>query len=249
MAFPTYSALDFVTRALTLLGVYQPGEAIAAEDAETAFNTLQELVDSWANERLTIFRLLRTVQTLTSGVASYTIGVGGTINIARPQWIQDAGLIIDTTASVPTEIPIDVLDDDAYAAISQKTLPSGYVQGVYLDHAWSAGLANLKLFPVPNIGTTQLVLYTPLALTTFADLTTGYTFPPGYPRALRYNLAMECAADFPGAEVPPAVQRLAVDSKANIKRANSRLSTVMIDPSLRGSPAGMSASRFVGGTF
>jgi hypothetical protein len=77
-------------------------------------------------------------------------------------------------------------------------------------------------------------LYVPTALTQFADLTTAYTFPPGYEEALRYQLSLRLAQEF-GAEITGALATLASDSLANIKRVNISQETLGIDPALSAS--------------
>jgi hypothetical protein len=57
-------------------------------------------------------------------------------------------------------------------------------------------------------------------LTQPATLDTVLTFPPGYLRAFRYNLACELAPEF-GVEPSPQVQRIAMTSKRNLKRINN----------------------------
>ena len=242
------SANDFGAQAFRLLGLYAPGEDPSAEDGEEAFDVLNDWIDSLGTQRLTIYLLTRTAHTLTSGTASYTIGTGGTINIVRPLWIERAGLITNTADSTPTEIPVRVLTDDERARIAQKTLQSSYTTGIWYDHNWSAGLARIFVYPIPNVGTTQLVIYTPTAITEFADQSTNYTFPPGYRRAIRYNLAMELAAHYPAANVPQWLPKKAVDALAEIKRANTRLSDVITDRTFT-KRGGMTASRFASGAF
>jgi hypothetical protein len=51
-------------------------------------------------------------------------------------------------------------------------------------------------------------------------LTTTLSFPPGYKRAFKFNLACEIAAEF-GVEPPASVRRLAMVSKRNLKRQNA----------------------------
>jgi hypothetical protein len=53
-----------------------------------------------------------------------------------------------------------------------------------------------------------------------ATLATSLTFPPGYLRAFRYNLAVELAPEF-GVEPSPTVVRIAMTSKRNLKRINN----------------------------
>jgi hypothetical protein len=57
-------------------------------------------------------------------------------------------------------------------------------------------------------------------LTQPAGLATALTFPPGYLRAFRYNLACEMAPEF-GVEPSAQVQRIAMYSKRNLKRINN----------------------------
>jgi hypothetical protein len=57
-------------------------------------------------------------------------------------------------------------------------------------------------------------------LTQPALLSTEMSFPPGYLRAFRYNLACELAPEF-GVEPSPTVSRIAMYSKRNLKRINN----------------------------
>jgi len=243
------SANDFAAAALKLLGVIDPTEDPSAEDGETAFDVLNRWVDGLGTQRRTIYFLARTTLTLVSGTASYTIGTGGTINIVRPLWIDHAGLILDTGATTPVETSIRVFSDDEYEAWPQKTFQSTYAQGIWYDHNWSAGLGRVYPLPIPNVGTTQLVLYTPTALTEFADQSTVYTFPPGYRRAIVYNLAMELSAHYPGATPPQNLSKLAADSLSDIKRGNFRPSHVVIDGALTRRVGTLSRMRFESGEF
>lgn len=208
------------------------------------------MINAWGLHELTKYMLLRTTQTLTSGTASYTIGTGGTINIVRPTDIRNAGLILDTGATTPVEEPIAVFTDDEYAEWTQKTLQTTYPQGVWYDHNWSAGLGRVYPLPIPNVGTTQLVIYTPVAIATFADRTTDYTFPFGYEEALEYNLAVRLATPM-GRNIPKFVLMQARASFALLEASNRRLSTVTVDSvrPMGGATSTMTGARFNGGTF
>lgn len=243
------SANDFAAASLRLLNVIQAGEDPSAEDGELAFDVLNRWIDWLGTQRQSIYFLTRTVHTLTASTASYTIGSGGTINIARPVWIDHAGLILDTSVAAAdrVEVPIRVLTEDEYQQWPQKAMTSSLSSAVYYDHNWSAGLGRVYPLPIPNVSTTQLVLYTPTAVTEFADQSTDYTFPPGYERAIVYNLAHELMAYFP-AGVPPAnLPKLAVDSFADVKRANARMSHVVIDRALMAPRGSLSRMKFLGG--
>lgn len=247
--------VELGTLALQLLGVIDPTEAPSAEDSGLATSVLNMWMDALGVQRQTIFHLTRTTKALVSGTASYTLGTGGTFSatLVRPLWIQDAGFVLDTSVSYPIEIPIRVFTDDEWAALTPKTLASSVVEGVYCDFNWVAGLATLSIWPIPNVSNTQLVLYTPTALTEFADDTTDYTFPPGYKRAILYNLANELAPWYPTAKPDPRIAKIAESSMALIKRGNWRPSVVSIDPAVSRTStnrrATVTASQFAAGKF
>lgn len=241
------SANTFAAAAFRLLNVIQAGEDPSAEDGEVAFDVLNRWIDSLGTQRQSMYFLTRTTQTLASGTASYTMGTGGTIAIVRPVWIDHAGLILDTGATTPVEAPIRVLTDDEYEGWSQKTLQSSLPSAVWYNHEWSAGLGRVYPLPIPNVGTTQLVLYTPTAIIQFADQSTVYTFPPGYQRAIVFNLALELTSYYPAATIPPTLAQQAITSLADLKRANVRLSHVVTDPAVSRRAGTLSRMRFLSG--
>ena len=51
----TYSAADQINRALRLLGVLAEGETPAASVSEDALMALNQMIDSWNTERLSVF--------------------------------------------------------------------------------------------------------------------------------------------------------------------------------------------------
>lgn len=205
----------------------------SAEDAEDARLALNELCESLGLERHWLYKTVRTTKTLTSGTASYTIGTGGSISVVKPTWIDRACLVLDTTATYPTEVPISVLEPDDYALWPTKTLQSTQSQAIFYDHGHdSSGYGLIYPLPIPNVSTTQLVLYSPGGeASSFADLVTDYAMPRGYQRALRKLLALELAP-MHGAQPSPLLFQQASESKAAIKRANVRPILKTLDPGL-----------------
>lgn len=244
------TAHDLITASLKSIGVIAAGETASAEDAADGLSRLNDLMDAFSTERLTIYEVVRTTKTLTAGTASYSIRSGGDINIVRPVWIERAGLIQDINADPQTEQPIRVLTDQEWARVAQKDFDSTYVQGIYYTHGWSAGERSLiYVYPVPTTSTTALVLYTPgVATGEFADLTTDYTFPQGYRRFFRTALALELAPEF-AAPISPELREQARDARANVKRANVRFAELGIDAALRSTGSLLHRSRFDAGEF
>jgi hypothetical protein len=214
------SALTFVTWAMQDLGVLSAGATPDGGEGADGLSVLNQLADSWGLSRGLMYTLVRSTKTLASGTASYTLGSGGDINIVRPQYLEDARLVQDTVAATPVEVRLDILTDAQYAAWPQKTEQQGQSRAVWYDRSWTAGLGRVYPLPIPNVGTTQLVLYTPGdPVGQFANLSTVYTFPHGYERALRKVLALELA---PMYRVRPGVLliRQASEAVASIQRSN-----------------------------
>lgn len=229
------SATNFITGALQDLGVLAAGASPEGADGSDALTVLNQMRDALGLERLFMHTVVRTTKTLAASTASYTIGSGGDINIVRPVSIDHAMLVIDIAATEPTEVPIGNLDAAEYAAWPQKALEASRPEAIYYDKSWSAGMGRIYPLPIPDVGTTQLVLYTPgVAVGSFADLTTNYTFPPGYERAIRKALALELAPSYPGAVISQLLVKQAAESKAWVKVANLQRMPLGCDPALTG---------------
>lgn len=224
------TGLALITSALKTLQVVADEEAPSASEAADSLLRLNDWIDSLALEDFTIYFLLRTVKALTASTASYTIGTGGAINIARPTEISAAGLILNTGTTPPQELPIDVFTDQQWESIVQKTYSATYPDGIYYDHGWAAGLATVSPYPIPNQSLSQLVLYTPQALLEMT-LAGDVTFPPGYRRLLRYGLARELAPEFGGWDEKK--EQLYIDAKQKVQQKNLRMSDLMVDTERR----------------
>lgn len=219
------TARELVTAALAELNVADATTALSADDATFALARLNDFLDGLATENLTIFAATRTTWTLTPNVATYTIGVGATINVARPvspQAILDIGYQ-DTSLSPVQEISgLPVLTTDQYAGLPLKTMTGTYPTSFYYSPTFGAtGFGTISVFPVPTGSNLQGVIYTPSPVAELTDLNTTLSVPPGYRRFLRLNLALELASAFQ-AQVPPTLVELAREAKANVKRVNAR---------------------------
>lgn len=230
VSFPlTFTARNLVERTLKLLGVCAQGETPSSAELKDGWVTLNELVDGWATQRLIIYTTARnTALTLVAGTATYTIGpVSADVIAARPVFDPIVSLLIDSV-----EYGLAPLNDTEYAAASQKS-QSGQPYAVHYDHSFGAtGAGQIIFYPTPDAAY-SVVLYLPQALTAFADLNTDYSFPAGYARALRYNLALELAPEY-GKQVDPIIERKALESIRDIKSANLQVDVLQSDYPMRG---------------
>ena len=214
----TVTASALIARALRLINATSSGETPTASEQADALTALNAMVDSWLTERLTIPQVLRTTKTLTASTQDYTIGVGGSINIDRPVWI-DAAAIIPSGST--EELGISVMTDQDWQRTVIKSQTATFPLGVYYTYANAVGLGTVSLWPIPTTAPT-LVLYTPKGtIVSFATLSTQYYVNAGYERALAYNLAVELADEF-GKPIPAGIARIAMESLGNIKRSNIR---------------------------
>lgn len=230
----SFSAADYAQFALRKLGVIDATRPPAPEDLANVALTLNMMIDAWALERRLLYYVNPARFPLQTGIASYTIGTGGTFNVERPVWLENWSIVPDRNASPVLELPIGrVLTVREYQHIPAKATQASFPTSCYYDHSWAAGLGRLFVYPVPNSNSPDLILYLPTALSGFADLTTKYSFPPGYARTIWSNLCVEIGPDYPGT-LSDDVRRIAVDSKAWAKRGNVRPAYASIDPAIAG---------------
>ena len=216
---------ELITAAMQDLRILQVGETASANDAAYALARLNDWINSMATEGLTIYGQARTVWTIT-GATNYTIGPGGTIDCARPTGPMGITNIAfqDTSVSPTIEYNLGTaLTEDSWAGIAQKGLTSVYPQAAYYNAIFNAGLGLIYLWPLPTSTTLQGVIYTPVPVSEFTAITDTISLPPGYRRFLRTGLAKEIASAF-DAPLTNDLQQAAMESKADIKRANQRLS-------------------------
>jgi hypothetical protein len=229
------TALDLIKRSMRLLGLLNVGDVPTNEEAQDGLTALNAMVDAWATERLMMFTTGRNLYNLAQNQQVYQIGPLGPDWIApRPEYIDGAGLLL--TNSDPTqvlEIPLEVLrTDKEWARVRAKGITSQLPTKLYYDRGFSTGGGNLgsgnvAVWPVPLVAN-QIALYTPTIVSQFTSLTQTISLPPGYNRALAYNLAIEYAPEFTvqPSEVVVAVAQMSKDS---LKRANLQLDKLRTD--------------------
>lgn len=209
------TAADLIEGAFRVLGVLAAEETPSASEQEDGLEVLNELLDSWANDRLALFATLRSSYTLTPSLNPHTIGSGGTFNATRPVKIDRASIVY--AGSTNSEIPLEMLSDDEWQ-IRQGKASTGVPSGLWIESAYP--LMKLWLNPIPQNADT-LVLYTWQQLTSFASASDTLSVPVGYARALRYNLAKDLAPEY-GVQLSDVAAEIAAESLAKLKRTNTK---------------------------
>lgn len=209
------TASTLINRALRLIGQLASGASPTSDESSDALVALNDMVEAWKNERLLVYALQEESLSLSDGTASYTIGPSGSpsLNTIRPIDIEEAWIVASNTS-----YPVKKMQDEEYAAIPDKTTESDWPE--YFLYRPSMANGTLIVYPVPN-ATRTMKLLTRVPVSEFAAVGTTVSLPPGWQRALTYNLALEIAPEYdtaPSAEVV----HIARESKAWLKRNNHR---------------------------
>ena len=209
------TAGDIINGSLRLLGVLAEGEVPSAETSQDALNAMNQMIESWNTERLSVFSTQDQVFLWPAGQISRTLGPSGDFVGNRPILLDDSTYYKDPGTGV--SYGIKQINQQQYDGIAVKTVTSTYPQVIWLNMNYPD--IEMYVYPVPT-RTLQWHFISVDELTQPATLATQLYFPPGYLRAFRYNLACEFAPEF-GMEPPPTVARIAMASKRDLKRINN----------------------------
>jgi hypothetical protein len=216
----TYTAGEQINRALRLLGVLAEGETPSAATAQDSLMALNQMIDSWNTERLSVFSTIDQIINWPVGSINETLGPTGSLvrlngTAVRPVLVDDSTYFKDPGTGV--SYGVKLINQQQYNGIAVKTVTSTFPQVMFVNMTYPD--VDLFIYPRP----TRLLEWHFISvqeLTQPANLSTDILFPPGYLRAFTYNLACEIAPEF-GVEPSPQVKRIAMYSKRNLKRINN----------------------------
>jgi len=209
------TAADQINGALRLIGMLAEGETPSAATAQDSLAALNQMIDSWNTERLSVFSTQDQVFTWTPNQIHRTLGPTGNFVGNRPILVDDATYFKDPTNGI--SFGIKIINQQQYDGIAVKTVTSTYPQVMWINMDYPN--IDMYVYPVP----TKALEWHFISVTELnqpASLSTQLAFPPGYLRCFKYNLACEIANEF-GVEPPPNVARIAMTSKRNLKRINN----------------------------
>lgn len=222
---------DLITSTLRLIGAISAEETPSAAEANDALAVLNQLIDQWNAERMMIFTITINEFPLTVGQQVYTLGPGGNFNMPRPAKIPRMSIVSLLNPAQPLELPIEMLTEQQW----QEEIPVKLIQSTLPLQCYDDGafpFRNLNFRYIPTIPV-NVRIYAWQALSQFVDLVTDYTFPPGYIKAIRYNLALDLAPEY---ERPlnPEITAQAATSKGIIKSMNTVIVDLKCDTALIG---------------
>lgn len=209
------TAGEIINGSLRLIGQLAEGEVPSADTAQDALAAMNQMIESWNTERLAVYATQTQTFSWPANVASRTIGPTGDFVGARPIQVDDATYFRDSASGL--SFGIKLINQDQYNGIALKTVRSTYPQVLWVNDSYPD--VTLTIYPIPT-KVLEWNIVSVEQLSRPVSLSTDLTFPPGYLRAFRYNLACELAPEF-GVEPSAQVSRIAMTSKRNLKRVNN----------------------------
>lgn len=209
------TAQSVIDRALRLIGAIASGASPTTAESNDGLTALNAMISSWQTEKLFVYAFVDTAFTMSVGDASYTVGPAGNFALTpRPSKIEQCFV-----RDADIDYHVELIDKARWYGIPDKTTTSDIPQYAYYEPSLTTG--TLLVYPVPTaINGLHIVTWT--VISSLASLATSIAMPPGYERALEFNLAIEWAAPEFGHPASRDVIKIAQDSMAAIKRANHR---------------------------
>lgn len=144
------TARDLCLDAISESGAIGVGQTPNAEDINATFTRLQRMVKLWQTKRWLVPALQR-ISFTADGSESYTIGLGGDINIPRPNDIKGGYVIQRNTGSTPISMQLrKIFSYEDYIRIAVKNLNSLPTRFFYDAQYTKAGLGHIYPWPIPS---------------------------------------------------------------------------------------------------
>ncbi|MCE5247962.1 hypothetical protein LLG88_13705 [bacterium] len=231
-------ALELITDTLDEIGCHGGGQQVSDSDAYKVLRRFNSMLDAWRTQELTIYNYTRTLFTFVANQDGYTVGPSSVtpapnfVTPTRPVFIDKVAVQFPGTVT-PFERELDPYTKAQWQEERMKLLPNTFPRRFYYNA--DAAVGTLYFWPVPTDVTIRPVLYLPAPLGSVPSLVTELTLPPGYEKAIRLNLAVECCRPF-GRPVDGQLKQDAADALADIKRSNIHSEPVRVDVALLNRP-------------
>lgn len=219
------TAQVIVESAMRKAGLLESGESASTNEQADGLEALNDLLDAWSSSGWIVpYRTRDEDLAVATSSNSYSIGSGGDFNVARPSRIFSVTVTSGGSDYVLKERGVK---DYNLNKTSSQDIPEFF----YYEPTYATG----TLYFPSKLGTSMTVTIDSLKpFTAFSLISTDISFPDGYVPALKYNLAVDFAAEF-GVEVPQSVAFRA-EQYLDFIRTQSRIhrkQTVEIDPAIR----------------
>ena len=230
---PIRTCIDMINSAMMTAGVGGVGQTLLAEDANTGFDLLLEVIGMWQREEFMHWRQVEEIFPAL-GASAYTL-------LDRPPRVDSAfaRLLVGQpppSAGIvnagPIDYPLTIIETQTeYNAIGLKSLTT-FPAGLFYLQDYPFG--KVYPWPIPPSGQFELHVFYRSPLPTYTELTDPLNLPPEHVRALRYELALLIQLNY-GKPPEPGLSAALGGTKAGIKASNARIAELEM-------PAGLGSS-------
>jgi hypothetical protein len=140
------TAGDQINAALRLIGQLAEGETPSAATSQDALAALNQMLDSWSIERLSVYSTQDQVFTWPANTATRTLGPTGNFVGTRPVLLDDSTYFRDTESGV--SFGIAMINQQQYNGIALKTVGSTYPQVMFTNMTYPD--ITMTVYPVPS---------------------------------------------------------------------------------------------------
>lgn len=175
------TAADIIKLSLKDIGVLDENETPSAALMSDSLATLNQMLAMWSLEKAYVYAS-QTISFTATGAQSYTIGLGGVINVAAPQSIDSA---VYTVGSYDYKIDNILSTFEEYLDIPVKST-NGYPDYLYFNPAHPLG--TIYVYPVPSTGTIKLA--SSVLMPNYTAAADDLSLPSGCELVVRLNLSV-----------------------------------------------------------
>lgn len=202
--------LDIIKDMLEEIAVLGAGETPSAEDADVCMRAINNILDSWRLENLTVYDTTMVSAALPANTVSLAIGPALALNTTRPVRLEEGCYI--TVGNL--DFPLRIVERAEYNDIVLKTMNGPWPAICCYDANYPTGSV---LFWPQGACTVNLNVAT--VIPEFTLTSQSFALPPGYRRALALTGAEEVATKFER-QLSPATAVKARAARRSLKRSN-----------------------------
>lgn len=184
---------DIIKRALRIIGVLAQGETPTTNQTTEAAVALNGLVKAWEADGMPLWAIKSFNVPLTTGVSTYQIGLGKTVNTPKPLKVIQA---FNHNVSSNVDVPIRIITRQEYNILGNKTSTGNPIQ-VYYEPLNEYGI--LHVFPVPSTveqTANTIVIHYQRPFEDFDAANDTPDFPQEWYDAITYGLATRLAPEY-----------------------------------------------------
>jgi hypothetical protein len=178
-----------ITAALRKLAVLPSGGTASTAQLSDGADALNAILKAFHADGMPLWVMTSTTFTVTSGTASYTIGIGSTVNTVAPLKVVQA---LRTTTGNPA-VPLNIYNQYDFN-LQPNANSSGIPVNLYYQPLAATG--TIRLWPTPNDSTTTITMYYQRPFQDMDAAADDLDFPNYWTQAIIYNLAWALAPEF-----------------------------------------------------